>query len=408
MQTKMVRLYGEKDLRLEEFELPEIAEDEILASVVTDSICMSTWKLAQQGENHKKSPNDLKANPVVVGHEFCGDILKVGEKWEGQYEEGQKYVVQANLQLPDRPDCPGYSYPYTGGDATYIILSKDVMETDSLLTYEGDTYFEGSLVEPLSTVIGAFKASYHTELGSYEHKIGIKEGGNLLIMGGTGPMGQLAIDFALNGPVNPKNLVVTGLTTDKVDRVRELYPSTSKTTVIVESVDDVDNQVEYLQELIQDKFDDIFIMVPNDQLVNDASNLLAHDGCVNFFAGPQSPDFEATINLYDIHYSSTHYVGTSGGNTDDMREAIELIESGKVNVEKIVTHILGLNDVADTTLNLPDIPGGKKLVYTHKNFPITALDTIDPISELGTIIHNTDGLWSKEAEEYIINTAEDI
>lgn len=46
MLTKAVRLYGEKDLRLEEFELPPIKENEILASVVTDSLCMSTWKLA--------------------------------------------------------------------------------------------------------------------------------------------------------------------------------------------------------------------------------------------------------------------------------------------------------------------------------------------------------------------------
>ena len=40
MKTKAVRLYGKEDLRLEEFELPEIKEDEILARVVSDSICI--------------------------------------------------------------------------------------------------------------------------------------------------------------------------------------------------------------------------------------------------------------------------------------------------------------------------------------------------------------------------------
>ena len=44
MKTKAVRLYGKEDLRLEEFDLPEIKEDEILARVVSDSICMSSYK----------------------------------------------------------------------------------------------------------------------------------------------------------------------------------------------------------------------------------------------------------------------------------------------------------------------------------------------------------------------------
>ena len=42
MKTKAVRMYGTRDIRLAEFELPEIKEDEILAKVLSDSICMST------------------------------------------------------------------------------------------------------------------------------------------------------------------------------------------------------------------------------------------------------------------------------------------------------------------------------------------------------------------------------
>lgn len=112
MKTKAVRLYGKKDLRLEEFELPEIKDNEILASVITDSICMSTWKLANQGGDHKKAPDNVADNPIIVGHEFCGELLEVGGKWAHKYKKGERYVVQANLQLTDRPDCPGYSYAY--------------------------------------------------------------------------------------------------------------------------------------------------------------------------------------------------------------------------------------------------------------------------------------------------------
>ena len=53
MKTKALRLYGAKDLRTEEFELPEITDDEILAEVISDSICMSSYKATSQGADHK-------------------------------------------------------------------------------------------------------------------------------------------------------------------------------------------------------------------------------------------------------------------------------------------------------------------------------------------------------------------
>ncbi|MDH6364914.1 threonine dehydrogenase-like Zn-dependent dehydrogenase [Enterococcus sp. PF1-24] len=409
MKTKAVRIYGKKDLRLEEFELPAIKEDEILASVITDSICMSTWKLANQGADHKKAPNDLAENPIIIGHEFCGEILEVGSKWQGKYQVGERYVLQANLQLPDRPDCPGYSYAYTGGDATYIVISKDVMEQDCLIPYQGETYFEGSMIEPLSCVIGAFEANYHLVPGSYQHAMGVKADGTMLIMGGTGPMGLLAIDYALHGPITPKKLVVTDMSQEKLDRAEKLYPSQNGIEVHYVNVAEMADQVTELKTIVGDAgFDDIFVMVPAAGLLKDASALLNPDGCLNFFAGPQNKDFSAEINFYDIHYAFTHYVGTSGGNTEDMRKAVALIENKKVQVANVVTHLLGLNAVGETTLNQPEIGGGKKLVYTHKNIELTKLADVAIQSDLGKILEKTDGIWSKDAEDYILESAKEI
>ena len=75
MKTKAVRLHGEMDLRLDEFELPKMKEDEILARVVSDSLCVSTYKAAKQGKAHKRVHDDIADNPAVVGHEFCGEIV---------------------------------------------------------------------------------------------------------------------------------------------------------------------------------------------------------------------------------------------------------------------------------------------------------------------------------------------
>ena len=78
MKTHAVRLYGKNDLRLESFNLPEIKDDEILARVISDSLCMSSYKATKQGEDHKRVPDDVFHNPVIIGHEFSGEIVEVG------------------------------------------------------------------------------------------------------------------------------------------------------------------------------------------------------------------------------------------------------------------------------------------------------------------------------------------
>ncbi|MEE7535783.1 L-sorbose 1-phosphate reductase [Klebsiella huaxiensis] len=404
--TTALRLYGKRDLRLETFELPAMQDDEILARVVTDSLCLSSWKEANQGEDHKKVPDDVATNPIIIGHEFCGEIIAVGKKWQHKFHAGQRYVIQANLQLPDRPDCPGYSFPWIGGEATHVVIPNEVMEQDCLLSWEGDTWFEGSLVEPLSCVIGAFNANYHLQEGTYNHTMGIRPQGRTLILGGTGPMGLLAIDYALHGPINPSLLVVTDTNKPKLSYARQHYPSEPQT--LIHYLDGNDASRETLMALTGGHgFDDIFVFVPNEQLITMASSLLAADGCLNFFAGPQDKQFSAPVNFYDVHYAFTHYVGTSGGNTDDMRAAVALMQAKKVQTAKVVTHILGLNAAGDTTLDLPAVGGGKKLVYTGKNIPLTALgDISDP--HLAAIMESNHGIWSKEAEEYLLTHAEDI
>ena len=79
MKTTAVRLHGAMDLRIAEIELPEIAPDEMLMRVISDSLCASTYKAVKQGSNHKRVPPDIEENPIIIGHEMCGEIVEVGE-----------------------------------------------------------------------------------------------------------------------------------------------------------------------------------------------------------------------------------------------------------------------------------------------------------------------------------------
>ncbi len=418
MKTKAVRLYGEMDLRLEEFELPEMQEDEILAEVVTDSLCMSSFKAVTQAQQHKKVPDDIEEHPIILGHEFCGKILKVGKKWKDQYQKGDKFVIQPNIG-DVKGYAPGYSFRYMGGDATKIIFTNQVMENGSLLKYQGDTFFEGSVVEPLSCVVGAFNAQYHMKrMYYYEHVMGIREGGAMALLGATGPMGFLAIDFAIHGPKKPSLLVVTGRTQSKIDLAQKLYTEEEAkkngVTLIYVNTSEMDDVNAELRKYANKGYDDVFIFAPNQEMVSYGVKMLAYDGCLNFFSGPADKEFSANVNFYDIHYNSTHFIGTSGGNTEDMKQSIELIEKKTVNAAKIVTHVLGLDEAAKTTKELPQIGGGKKIVYTHHKFPLTQVDKIDEISEnkfiegLKPILKRHGYLWSGEAERYFMENAPKI
>ena len=418
MNTKAVRIYGVKDLRLEEFELPTMKDDEIEARIVTDSLCMSTYKVSNQGEKHKKLPNDLKNHPVIMGHEFCGVITKVGEKWKHLYKPGDCFVAQPNLGRADTFSL-GYSFPYVGGEATNVVIMNEAIEKGCLLPYKGEGFFEGALVEPLSCIVAGFKANFHLrDRNDYDHTMGIKEGGALAILGGTGPMGFLAIDYAIHTDRRPKHLVVTGRTQSKLDMAKRLYPveeaakyGVTLTYVLTADEDDI---VEELKALTPDAkgFDDIFLMAAKERLVTQAEQLLAYDGCLNFFAGPADSKFASTINFYNIHYNATHFVGTSGSNTQDMKDAIALIENKTVNVAKIATHIMGLNHVCESILNLPKMPGGKKIVYSGKEFPVTEVSAFGENNELEKhlkeLVDAHDGLWNAEAEQYFLEHAKDI
>lgn len=415
MKTRAVRLYGAHDLRLEEFELPAIKDDEILAKVVTNSICMSDFKAVTQGAAHKRVPKDVDKNPVMLGHEFCGEIVEVGKKWQDKFEAGMKFTIQPALNYKGRLDAPGYSYQYIGGNATYIIIPQEVMEVDALLPYYGDGYFLGSLAEPVSCVVGTYHAMYHTTGGSYVHHMGIVEGGNMAILAGVGPMGLAAIDYAINNPDRRAGrIVVTDIDQARLDRAAVLYTAEAAKKNGIEltylNTKECADPVATLMALSGGEgYNDVLVMAPVKALIEQADAILAKDGCLNFFAGPERTDFSASLNFYNVHYASTHIVGTSGGNTDDIRESLTLMEKGLLNPAGLVTHIGGLSCVAETVYNLPNIPGSKKLIYTHLDFPLVALTdlaekgTENPVyAELAKLVDKHDGLWNPEAEEYLL------
>ena len=413
MKSKGVRLYGAYDIRLEEFDLPEIQDGEILVRVMSDSICMSTYKLLVQGKAHKRCPQDVDEHPVIIGHEFAGDIVKVGKRWRGQFRPGEKFAQQPALNYKGSLASPGYSYPYFGGACTYCVVPPEVMELGYLLHYDGESYFEASLGEPMSCVVGGYHGSYHTSRHSHEHIMGVKEGGRVLIMGGCGPMGLGAIEYPMTLEKKPAMIVVTDLSDERIARARQLIPESLAAAhgirlVYVNPGQCRDEFAELMALTGGEGYDDIFVYNSIRSLAEMGDRLLGYDGCMNFFSGPTDKNFSASINLYNCHYSSTHIIGTTGGTTGDLKEAIRLAAEGKIRPAVMITHVGGMDSIVETTKNLPGIPGGKKLTYTQFDMPLTAIadfrekGKIDPLfRRLADCCDAHDGLWNSEAERIL-------
>jgi len=98
-----------------------------------------------------------------------------------------------------------------------------------------------------------------------------------------------------------------------------------------------------------------------------------------------------------------------------MRESLDLMARGIINPATMITHIGGLDAVAETTKHLPEIPGGKKLIYTNISMPLIAIADLkehgkkDPVmAQLAEIVSRYNGLWNAEAEKFLLAHARPI
>ena len=413
MKTTALRIYGKMDLRLESFELPPCGDDGIIAEVISDSICMSSYKASKAGEDHKRVPNDCATNPPILGHEFTGRIIEVGKKWQDQFKPGDRFGIQPAMPIEGSYAAPGYSFQTIGGDSTYIRIPSIVMEHGCLLKYTGDAFFMASLSEPMSCLIGACHAQYHIPAGTYHHNMGVVEGGACACLASAGPMGLGLIDYLVHGPRKPGLVVVTDIDDARLDRAKSILTPEDAAKNGVKLVylnTKCENPVQALKDVNGGKgYNDVFVLAPVAPVVEQGDAILAADGCLNFFAGPTDTEFSAKFNFYNVHYAATHVVGTSGGTTADIKEALQLMSEGKLNPAMMITHIGGLTAARETTLHLPDIKGGKKLIYTHCDFPLTAIADFaekgktDPVfAELADACARNNGLWNLEAEKIVL------
>ena len=430
MKAKALRLYGAGDLRLEDVELEAAGEDGVVVEIVANSVCVSDYKCVTLGAGHKRVPGDIATHPVMVGHEMSGIVREVGAKWKDRFAVGQRVGIQPTLNVPghELDSVIGYSWRAVGGESTHVRLPSVAMEMGCLLPYEGDAFFKCSLAEPVSCVLAGLRANYHNERAAHTHAQGIVPGGAMLLMAGCGAMGLGLVDIACHSPERrPRMLVVTDVDEARLSRAARMFGlawANGRADGVVNGVAlhfantaVVPDPVAALRAYpgAEDGYDDVFVMAAVPALLTQCSALLAYDGCLNFFAGPKDKNLMAPFNFYNVHYLMHHVAANSGSLVGDMVDCVDWIGRGILHPEVMVTHVGGLDSAADATLGLMAVPGGKRLVYTHVSMPMTAIADFaekgktDPLfAELDRICSARGGLWSKEAEDFLLAHAPKI
>jgi threonine dehydrogenase-like Zn-dependent dehydrogenase len=413
-----LRLYGKNDLRLETFDLPKIKEDEALVKIVTDSLCMSSYRAAVKGPGHRRVPDDVASAPIVLGHEFCGEMIEVGARLKSRFKQGQRFVMQTGMR--GTMGAIGYSYRFIGGDMTYGVIPGSVFARGQVLPYEGDAFFYGSLVEPLSYVIGAAHANYHTIFGEYGHIMEIVAGGKTAALAALGRTGLALLDYLVHRDHHPELIVATDIDERRIERAARILPpeeaAKNGVKLIYLNTGALEDPAAELKRLTNGTgFDDVFVLAPVSQIVEQGDAILGYDGCLNFFAGPGDEQFTAGFNFYHVRYNATHIASAGGGATNDMIEALELATLKRTNPAILVTHIGGLDSARGATLRLPSLPGGKKVIYNHLSLPLTAIDDFaekgrrDPLfAGLARLCAKTGGLWNAEAERFLLGNAKPL
>ena len=328
-ETRAADVWEER-FETREFELPAIKEDEILAKVVTNSVCMSDHKAAFGEPNGFPKISRPVRSSLAMSFVFrsCKSAIS-----GNQFKPG---VHRFSIQLHSTTKavgCPGLLLPsYRGNN---IIIPPEVME----LIVCSVTREKPSWGRWLVSKAYASRRTYHMyhTNGSMCIRWGLRWKPS---SAGVGPMGLGAIDYALHCDRRPGLLVVTDIDDQRLKRAASLYTVEEArrqgVRLLYLNTKEVSDPVATLLEHSGGRgYDEVLVMAPVRSLVEQADAILANDGCLNFFAGPAKTIFSATLNFYDNHYASHHVVGTSGGNTDDMRESF--IDGAQASTSVMIT-----------------------------------------------------------------------
>jgi L-iditol 2-dehydrogenase len=337
------------EMEVKEVETPEIGPGEVLVKVGANTVCGTDLRILRGEKTTGIHP------PSILGHELAGHVAGVGRNVRG-FEVGAPVAMDPVIPCLRCFYCKrdqenvcenlrAVGYQVEGGLSEYVRVPADAIEAGCLFVAEKDLPSEHlALAEPLSCCV----------YGQRRSRVGVDDVALIL---GAGPIGLFHLQLAL----------IAGARTVIVSEPSETRRSSASefgAHVIVDPTEeDLSGVVaEHTGGLGADV---VIVCIGIPQLVNDAFRLSRKGGRVNVFAGLAAEGWaEVEANL--IHYNELQVTGQTGARRSDYEAALRLIESGRIESEKMVTHRFALENAVEAIEAVSGGEGIKVAVMPQK------------------------------------------
>ena len=344
---KAIVYHGPHDLRLEQLPLPEIAPDEALLRVGSSSICGTDLRI-RHGEHRLYPAGTVR----IPGHEVAGEIVAVGSAVQ-DLASGSKIFVAPNMGCGHCPQCisgrNNLCANYTalginidGSFAEYLRIPAAAIKQGNLIPLGGNLDpAEAALIEPFACVLH----------GQDAVKVGV---GDVVLVVGAGPIGIMhALLARLRGA---SQVIVSELIPERAAQARQI------------DVDQVVNpRQEDLPGIIAARTggrgaDVILIAAPAHIAQEQALDLAAIGGRINFFGGLPKDRPTITFNSNTVHYKELVVTGTTACSTHDCWRAAEIVLSRRVSLAPMISARFPL-DKYTQAFALAEDRGALKVVF---------------------------------------------
>ncbi len=323
--------HGPNDLRLEERAVPTIGPDEALLKVVSSGICGTDLRILH-GAHRKFPPGTFR----IPGHEFVGDIVQVGANVRG-LEVGQRVFVAPNIGCGHCRQCvrghnnrcanyEAFGITLDGAFAEYLRIPAAAILQGNLIPLREGTDPAAALLEPFACVLRGQDA------------VNVQPGDVVLVIG-AGPIGLMHVMLAdLRGAVRV-------IISDHHDSRLARAVQAGADRVVNSLQEDLASVV--AEESQGQGADVIIVAAPAPQAQEEAVQLAAIGGRINFFGG--LPKDRSTIQCDSnlMHYKELHVTGTTACSTSDCWRAAALVNSGRINLEPLISDRFPLNRVLE-------------------------------------------------------------
>ena len=287
-----------QDGRPARWPVPRPAADQILVRSDAVGLCYSDVKIIRQGGSHPRLyDRDLRANPVVQGHEVTMTVIAVGEAWRNRFAPGQRLALQADVYYRGLNLSVGYVF--VGGLAQYSLLGPAILDGDegcyALDVPAGMSYAEVALTEPWSCVEAAYVP---------RRRLHIKHGGVLWLLGRPGLENapyQIGQTFA-NGL--PTKIVATNVPDSLCCQVA--WPEAEIRNDVAPA-----DYAALMQAEAPGGFDDVIVLDPDPERLDALPPVVAAGATISL-VGERPLSRAVCVDAGRIHYDYVTYLGTIG------------------------------------------------------------------------------------------------